>query len=158
MDGLVLDVSKHLDIALKVFNLVENASNQNLKCSFSSFAHLIRWNWLRESSLSELELSITDKNQYNEIKFNIKRTIQDKLENILSPSWSFDCPVCDEPDSFICEMDKVKLNNKIVSLKRGACANCDLVLKQELPILVNVLCEKQLIEINEEILREYGIH
>lgn len=157
MVGLITEISKHLDVALKVFKKVENTDSQNLKYCFSAFAHLIRWNWLRITSMSEMEISASDINHFDHKKYELSVKIKDELEHTLGTTWSFDCPVCDDCDSFICELDDVLLENRVVSLKRGVCANCDLVISNEIPVLLNTLCEEQILTDKDEILREYGI-
>ena len=72
-------------------------------------------------------------------------------------SWHFDYPVCGDPDSFICELDANQLVKGEVSLKRGACVNCSLVIPKNCPFLTDELCAKQLDEARPKILKEYGI-
>jgi hypothetical protein len=157
LDGLIIEISEHLKFALESYEIINRNKSSKLKYCFSSFAHLIRWSGLKCDAMSILEAKVSENSQIDNLKFEIWVSLKEKLENTLSPSWTFNCPVCNEPDSFICGLDAVQLNHKIVTLKRGICANCDLNIPSDASILINMLCKNEIEKEKNEILSEYGI-
>jgi hypothetical protein len=157
LDGLIVEISEHLKFALESYEIINHNKSSNMKYCFSSFAHLIRWAGLKYDAMSILESKVSEIGQIDNMKFEIWLSLKEKLENALSPSWTFNCPVCNEPDSFVCELNDVDLNHKIVSLKRGICANCDLNIPNDASILINMLFKYGKETEKNEILSEYGI-
>ena len=76
---------------------------------------------------------------------------------LLDPSWDFDCPICGQPASFVCELDQEELIKSSIQLKRGVCVNCSLVIPENCPFLADELCIDQLDEAQPKILTEFGI-
>ena len=79
------------------------------------------------------------------------------LELAFGAAWFFDCPICDEIDAFVCELDEGRLNARDVVLQRAACASCGLVVRKNSPFLADTLCGEQIASKRKEILREFGL-
>ena len=155
--GLLPELDHQLDIARKVYLKAKTERGLNLTYCFIAFAHEIRWR-IQPWMMSDWQQEILDSEEDNWAAWEFKRKQKEELTcSVLDPSWHFDCPVCGDPDSFICELDDNQLDNGKVSLKRGACVNCGLVIPKNCPFLADNLCAEQFDEARPKILKEYGI-
>ena len=78
------------------------------------------------------------------------------LEHVFGAAWFFDCPICDDIGTFVCELDEDRLDDRIVALKRAACANCGLVVRN-IPFLADELVSEEIARKRAEILQDFGI-
>ena len=153
--GLLSDLDRHLDISRKVYLKAKDETGLNLTYCFISFAHQIRMG-IQHWSMSDWQLKVLQSEEESgwtawDYKQNQKRKLA------LEPSWDFDCPVCNEPESFVCKLDEDELDKGKISLKRGVCVHCNLIIPKNCPFLADELCEDQLDEARPKILKEYGI-
>lgn len=156
--GLLPDVARHLNIARRVYIKAEKQKELNLSYCFISFAHKIRWS-IQHWMISDWQKNLLHSEEESgsaswEFQEKQKEELSWKTFNI---PWHFDCPVCGDPDTFICELDDNRLDKGEVSLKRGACVNCSLVIPKNSPFLADELCAEQFNEARPKILKQYGI-
>ena len=156
--GLLPDLARHLNVARKVYIKAKEEKELNLTYCFISFAHAIRCgiqHWMMSDWQKDLLHSEEEGGWASwEFQHKHKEELNWKTFDI---SWHFDCPVCGDPDSFICELDDNQLDKGEVSLKRGVCVNCSLVIPDNCPFLADELCAGQFDEATPKILSEYGI-
>lgn len=156
--GLLPDLAHHLNVARKVYIKAKEEKGLDLTYCFISFAHAIRWgiqHWMMSDWQKDL-LHSEEEGGWASWEFQHKQK-EELSWKTFDISWHFDCPVCGDPDSFICELDDTQLDKGKVSLKRGACVNCGLVTPKNCPFLVDELCAEQFDEARPKILKEYGI-
>jgi transcription elongation factor Elf1 len=72
-------------------------------------------------------------------------------------SWEFDCPICGNPTTLICELQDDALEKREIQLNRAVCVSCGLVIPDNCPTLADELCADQLVEARPLILQEYGL-
>jgi transcription elongation factor Elf1 len=82
---------------------------------------------------------------------------KEELEQLFGTPWSFDCPLCDDHQSVVCELDEKELNSLKVVPKRMACTACGFVVRKSHPFLSEVLLQNQIAETRGQILKEYGL-
>ena len=155
-DGLVTEVGDQFAIALDVYERAKDIPGLHFSYCFSAFGHLIRWG-VRQSLMADWENQASVHAEETGGKFERCEKRKDELERVLGAAWVFACPICDDVDTFVCELDEDSLNDRIVSLKRGECANCGLVVPKAGPFLADALCMQQITDKREEILRGFGI-
>lgn len=155
--GLDTGIDHHLRIARKVYKKAEKKRGLNLRYCFIGFAHTIRWG-IQHWMMSDWQKDLLDSNEESAgTSWELQDKQKNELRDIFDVSWDFECPVCGESDSFICEIDGNKLNNREVFLKRGACAHCNFVIPENCPFLADELCAEQLNQAKLRILDDYGI-
>lgn len=156
MDELLREYVEHINAAQKVHALAKNLPSLDMSYCLHSFGHLIRWCFKRSYSAGwEINALV----HAEEIGGKFERTYAEKqeLERLFETPWSFDCPVCDDLDSVVTELDSNLLDKKEVRPIRMACINCGFVVSNSQPYLSQVLLEKQLAESKAKILKEYGV-
>ena len=89
-------------------------------------------------------------------KFESSERCKAKFERTFGASYFFDCPICDDIDTFVCEIDEDQLDGGEVVLKRAACASCGLVVRN-IPFLANSLVGEAIARKRTEILNEFGV-
>ena len=72
--------------------------------------------------------------------------------------WSFDCPICDDYQTVVCEIEANKLELFEVIPLRVACTGCGFVVGDSQPFLSAILLEKQVEAEKPQILMAYGVH
>ena len=155
--GLLPDIDVQLEIATRVYLKARGIKDLNLEYCFYSFAHYIRW-LTQGFMLSDWQQEILFPGELDDRAFDYKHEQKEQLERkTFEIYWEFDCPVCNDPNSFVCEVDSGELEKKIIVLKRGVCVNCGLLIPSNCPFLANELCVDQVEKNRLEILDEYGI-
>lgn len=156
MDGLLMEYVEHINIAQKVHALSKNLPNLDMSYCLHGFGHLIRWCFKHSFSAGwEINALV----HAEDIGGKFERTYAEKqeIERLFDVPWSFDCPVCNDLDSIVTELDASTLNKKVIRPIRMACTNCGFVVSNSQPYLSQVLLEKQVVKSTARILREYGI-
>ncbi len=156
--GLLPDLARHLNVARKVYIKAKEEKEFDLTYCFISFAHNIRWgiqHWMMSDWQNDL---LHSEKGIGRDSWEHQHKKKEELSwKTFDNSWHFDCPVCGEPDSFICELDYIRLVKGEVSLKRGVCVNCSLEIPMNCPFLADELCVEQITEARPKILKDYGI-
>ena len=121
------------------------------------FSQYLQW-CVRDNFLSNWEFDALENGERSFVKFDRIKLDRGKLEREFNASWSsFDCPVCDDIDSTVVELDDEKLDlRKIVPL-RMVCLNCGFIVRSGQPFLSEILLEPQIAENRPLILTEYGL-
>lgn len=155
-DGLIIELGEQLDIALSVYAKTKDTQGFRHSSSFCVFSHLIRWS-IRQSLMPEWENDAARHADEVGTKFDYCEKRKKEIERALQTTWTFDCPVCDEIETFVCELDEEQLDGHVISLKRGVCANCELIIPSGDSFLANALCRDQIEESRVKILLDFGI-
>lgn len=150
------DFGDQLGIALSVYEKAKGMEGLRFSYCFLAFGHLIRWS-ARQSLMADWENDASIHAEEIGAKFEHCHKRKDQLERLLSTSWVFNCPICRDGDTFVCELDENRLENRVVALKRGECANCGFVVRKGYPFLLDALCKDQIHKKRDEILRDFGI-
>jgi hypothetical protein len=79
------------------------------------------------------------------------------LDRIFGAAWFFDCPICNEFEMLVGELDENELEIGKIALKRAACPSCHLIVRSGSLFLADALCQAQFSEEREKILRGFGI-
>jgi len=156
--GLVPDLDRQLDISRKVYLKAKAETGLNLTYCFIAFAHQIRWGiqrWMMSDSQQNV-LDSESESGWGSWKFQHKQKEELSWRG-LHATWRFDCPVCGNSKSFLCELDNEELHKGEVALKRGVCVKCNLVIPENCPFLADELCADQLYEEWPKILKELGL-
>lgn len=156
MDGLLMEYAEHIKAAQKVLALAKGEPNLDKSYCLNSFSHLIRWCFKRNFSAGwEIDVLIHSE----EIGGKFEKTYAERqdLERLFDAPYSFDCPVCDEIQSVVAEIDSAALDLPEVRPIRMACTSCGFVVSKFQPYLAQVLLEQQVSESRVVILKEYGI-
>ena len=157
--GLLPEYSEQLHVATRAHSLAKGMSGLDLTYCLNGFGHLIRWCFKRNSS-SAWEIAALTKS--DEIGGKYLKTEEEKknLEHLFeekNASWSFDCPICDDHETVVCEIDANKLESLEVAPLRMACTSCVFVVGDSQPFLSEFLLEQQLADAKPRILKEFGI-
>ncbi len=156
LDDIAVEFGRQLRIALDVYQQAKDIPDLKLSYCFLGFGHLIRWR-LRQSLMGNWEIDASEHWEEIGAKFDASAKMKRELELMIGAAWSFDCPVCDEIDTFVCEIDEDRLDDRVVSLRRGMCASCGFVVPRNCPFLVDALCREQIPQKRDKILRDAGI-
>lgn len=155
-NGLEVELGEQFGIVFDVFTKAKGISNLHFTYCFLAFGHLIHWS-VRQSAMSDWEnMSSIHADEIGE-KFDHCEKQKRELERVLGTTWVFDCPICNDIDTFVCGIDRDLLDDHVVSLTRGVCPSCGLVVPKGYPFLVDALCKKQIDKKCNEILRDFGV-
>jgi hypothetical protein len=157
LDGLVVEYGQQLGIALGVYQQAKGIPDLRFTYCLSAFGHLLRWS-IRQSLMAHWEVDASA--HAFETCANLEACQRQKreLEFAFGTAWVFDCPICDDGvDTFVCELDEARLGEGAITLKRAACANCGLEVRQNSPFLADALCRDQVAAKRDAILRDFGI-
>lgn len=155
LSGLVVEFGEQLRIALEVYQKTKDIPDIRYSFCFSAFAHLIRWS-VRQSLMADWENDASVRADEIGAKFKSCERQKNALERIFGAAWFFDCPICDDIGTFVCELDADRLDDRAVVLKRAACASCGLVVPN-IPFLADALVGEEVARKRTEILRDFGI-
>ncbi|MFA7257309.1 MAG: hypothetical protein WC047_07035 [Kiritimatiellales bacterium] len=155
-DGLIIEFGEQLDIALSVYTKAKETPGFLPSNCFSAFGHLIRWS-VRQSLMPVWENEVAIHADEVGAKFNYCGKRKQEIEYALNTTWTFNCPVCDEIETFVCELDEEQLDGHVISLKMGVCVNCELIIPAGNSFLANALCRDQIEESRAKILLDFGI-
>jgi len=156
MDSLWVELGEQLGITLDVYAKAKDVTGLNLTHCFLAFRHLLRWS-ARQSLMSGCENDASVHAEKIGAKFHHCEKEKYELELTLGTTWAFDCPVCRASQTFVCELNTDFLDEHVISLKRGSCPSCELVVPNGCPFLVDALCQDQITEEQGKILRDFGI-
>lgn len=139
--GLITEIAEQLSIALEVYQKTKDVTGLYFPYCFQAFGHLIRWG-TRQTSVWENKVS---KNAEEcGIKYDHCMKLTEELDQDFGESVHLHCPICGDFESFICEVDQEHQDDQGISLIRGLCVNCNLVIKRESPFLIDTLCKKEI--------------
>jgi hypothetical protein len=156
VDNLMVEFGEQLRISLDVYQMARNIQGLSLGYCFSAFGHLIQWS-AGQSQLAGWEYDAFTYADNTGEKYESCSRQRGELERIFDAAWFFDCPICDEVEMLVCELDEISLDVGKVALKRAACPSCRLIVRENSPFLSDALCQTQLAKEQGTILREFGI-
>ena len=151
--GLLPDLGEQLEVARNVYLKARSDPGLKLTYCFMAFAHKIRWgiqHWMMSDWQKEV-LNSDEESGWRGPDFQHKQKEEIKWK-IFSTPWEFNCPICGDYNTFVCELDDQKLDNGIIRMNRGICVSCGLVIPHGCPYLVDELCKDKLEEVRPKIL------
>ena len=154
--GLLPDYAEQLDVATRVLARAKGLPGVDLSYCLNGFGHLVRWCFKPTiSSIWEMD-ALTNSDETGWAFERIEKE-KDALERLFDAYWSFDCPICEEIETVVCELDANMLESLRVVPLRMACTRCNFVVRESQPYLSEVLLERQVVGAQTRILREFGI-
>ena len=115
---------------------------------------------LQNSFLSSTMLKAMDRESFRSAVWETMDEKKDRFVHRHGASWDFSCPVCEEFESVLCELDEEDLlDNGVIRAIRLHCTHCDFsvgdfskgaVLQPYQPILCNVLLHDQIQDLKKE--------
>lgn len=155
-NGLLPDFAEQLRISMEVYDRVRGENDLHHTYCLRAFGHLVRWH-IKDSLIARWELESAQSADEVGTKFDSCQRQKEKIERLFGCSWSFDCPICFDVETFICEIDENHLDTKEVRLERSVCVNCKLVIPYGCPFLTNALCRDQVEKQRSKILLEFDV-
>ena len=156
MDGLLREYANHIEVGQRVLTRLEQTEMRDVTYCVRPFCERIRW-CFKSSFSSDWEMAALVGAEERGTKFDAVVSAREDLEKQFDyDTWLFDCPICDEDQGIVAEVDFAVLGSEL-TLKRIACAACGFHVKATEPHLGEALFEKQLAIAQPNILHEYGI-
>jgi hypothetical protein len=145
--------ARHLSIAAQVCTRALPLGVDMTYC-IGSFAHLVRW-FLKPNFTGDWEDESLIHGEEIGLNWKLKDREKSKIERLFSMPWTFNCPVCEEFESVVCDL---KAENQQLIPTRMACTNCSYVVRDSQPFISDILLREQLTEeLQHRILKEYGL-
>lgn len=155
-EGLLPEYVELLDAAREVHRRAKILLGHDLSYCLNAFGHLIRWCFKRNFSTAWEISALVHADEIGQ-KFEKGGSEKQELERLFAATWSFDCPICDDLQSVVCELDQTELDSLNVVPKRMLCTACGFVVCESQPFLSEVLLQNQVAEVRGRILKEYGL-
>jgi hypothetical protein len=155
VDALVPPFGVQLKTAIEVFNEQQRMTIGSVE-ALSILGHLTRWSF-RMSWMAPWERQALDASENYDLQFEVTSRLRARAERELAPAWSFDCPVCEGPETLVCRLDDDLLEERRVEVSACYCVECGLRLSQGARQLVNAVCSEMLTSSRDRILSEFGI-
>jgi hypothetical protein len=155
-DGLLQEYAQLLRAAQEVHRRARTSEGHDRSYCLNAFGHLIRWCFKQNFSAS-WESNALEMADARGTKFEAVEREKKHLKAVFGLSWDFDCPICDDCQSAVCELDEAQLDVGNVVPKRMACPNCHFAVRESESFMSEVLLEKQIGSAKEQILTEYGL-
>jgi len=155
-DGLLQEYVELLNVADEVYRRANTLTGCDLSYCLNPFGQLIRWSF-KDNFSTNWEIEALVHADETGLKFDHTYKEKEKLEHMFGASWVFDCPICNEPDLVVCELDESELGASQLVPKRLACIVCGLVVRESHPFLSEVLMRTQIANAKEQILKGYGL-
>jgi hypothetical protein len=152
--GLRPDFFQQLSIATEVYDKAKNIRGLSFTYCFRAFSHLLRWS-VKDSLMSHWEPESAQSADETGLKFALCEKQRGKLEQLFIQCWFFDCPICNDVETFACELDDDQLDIGKVHLQRAVCVSCGLVIPHGCPFLTDAICREQIEEKSPVILRAF---
>jgi hypothetical protein len=142
-DAILQEYVHQLRIGASVFQRAKDISGLDQSYCLKSLVHLIRWN-LKDNFSAGWEVDALINSEEIGISFDLKYKQRQKLEYAFGASWIFDCPLCDDPDAVVCELDEAKLDIGNIIPQRMVCTNCNFTVGKTQPFLSEALLEDEI--------------
>lgn len=157
MEGLLAEYARHIRVGQRVHSLVRGTDHLDVSYCLRALRDTVRWCFKREFS-SHWEISALLKAEDGWGKFEAVRSTRESLEKLFDHNtWLFKCPVCDEHEGAVVELDPAALQRNEVRISRLACVGCGFLVRESEPHLAEVLLEQQLDGVVDDIRREFGL-
>ena len=155
-EGLFVEYSESLNNALGAYSEVKTRQDIDFTECFIVLKRLIRWRF-KHNFMTSWELDAAQADEENGMKYSKCADRKSKIETSAGCFWLFDCPVCDDFDTLVCQLDEDALGQKEVNIMRADCVSCGLVIPESIYSLARITCQKQLKGKKSIILNEYGL-
>jgi len=156
-ETLLKEYSKHIEIAQAVLEKATRMNWPDPTYCLDSFSHGLRLafkqnfsaNW--ENRAFELADTVG-------ARFEAMNARKEALESYFKTPWTCNCPVCDDVDCVIADLDADKFDDHQIVAKGMECTNCGFSATDKThPFLSHALLEPQLSRFSSQILREHGV-
>jgi hypothetical protein len=171
IDGMVAPYSDNIRFAQKAYSELRKAGADKTHCA-DALVHLLQLT-LQNSFLTNTMIEAMSRDNFESAVWETMHKRKESFIHRHGTSWDkphFDCPVCEHPESILCELDEEYLfDDGIISPKRLLCSHCDFsvgdfskeaVLQAYEPILCKILLQKQIQNMKKEeiisFLSEFG--
>jgi hypothetical protein len=155
LDGLLVEYGQQLGIALRVYEEARSQPDLQFSRCFAAFRHLVRWG-SRKWFMTPFENEAAEGGYETFANFDLCEKRKTRLEHVFGAAFFLDCPICDEIECLVCQIDEDRLEQREVIITRAVCANCDLRIA-EVPFLANAVVQDQLAKKRTAILKDFGI-
>jgi hypothetical protein len=155
-DALLQEYVELLDVAVRVCNRAKAFPAADISYCLNPFGHLIR-RCFNDSFSTNWELDALVEADQTGLKFERMHKEKGRLELAFGASWTFDCLVCNEVESVVCELDESELKLRNIVPKRMACTGCGFAVRKADAFLSEALVEDQIAKSRLDILKEYGL-
>jgi hypothetical protein len=155
LGALRTEFGVHLQFALTTQHRTGDRHACTPTLCLSALAHLVRWT-MRESLMADWEYDASRDAQETTVQIEHCIRERQRMEREFGTAEAFDCPVCDNPDAFVCELDEELLCAGQIVLRQGQCVNCRFTIPPRGALLLEVLCEEQVGARRSEILDAFG--
>lgn len=155
-DSLLPEYVQQLRIGTEVYLRAKGVTELDRSYCLKGLGHLIRWS-LKDSFSADWEIQELVKAEEGGMGVAFKYKQRQQLEHLFSPSWVFDCPLCDEPEAVVCQLDEGALDSRNIIPTRLACTNCGLVVEKAERYLSEALLKEVVSKEQQAILKQYGL-
>lgn len=155
-EGLLPEIAGQLRIARRAFAERERGAEVDATRFLLLMASLIRVRV--QQALTSVAADATAE-RASEIGMAFEHVTERRavLEGSVENPWPFDCPVCDEVEVFVGDLDGDALDERRVVIRRGYCASCGLTVLERSAALINMALAEALTNQRDAIFGEFGI-
>jgi transcription elongation factor Elf1 len=159
-EDLQRDLADHLKIAERVCTQAAPLDIDMTYC-IGSFAHLVR-RFFQPTFMSDWEWLALNQDEEPWVFWELRQKAKENLEHSFNMPWTFNCPVCSNSKSVVCDLDfetecgdDTERQQKITP-KQMRCVCCGYVVGKEEPFISEIILHDQLtLDVTKEILNEY---
>ena len=162
INGLIEEFGTHLGVAKTVYQRrcasanIDDINGGDFTYCFRSFGHLMKER-IRLAETPEWIHEAVNHADGTGMRWEVLRKIKDSSERAFNCGYSFDCPVCDEFDSTIADLDPADLERGIVRPTRLVCVDCEFIVAPEHEFLAEELLRSQATTKREAILKDFAV-
>lgn len=155
-NALPPEFEQQFRVGAEVYIRAKGAADLDRSYCLNGLGHLVMWS-LRDRFSADWQIKALVRAEEVGTEFQLKYKERQRLEHVFSPSWIFDCPLCGEPESVVCQLDEGALRSGDVIPEQLACINCCLVVKKTELHLSEELLRNGASNEKQAILKEYGL-
>jgi transcription elongation factor Elf1 len=155
-DSLLQDFLELLEIAEAVHKRAKLLPDCDVSYCLNPFGHLVRLSF-KESFSADWELDVLSTAEQTGEKWEKSHKMKQHLEYKFNAPWIFNCPVCKEVESVVCELDINELELRNVIPNKMICTACQFVARESHHFISKALLKNQADDACIQIFEEYGI-
>jgi hypothetical protein len=155
-------LADHLKIAERVCTQAAPL-DIDMTYSIGSFAHLVRL-VSQPTFMSDWEWLALNQDEEPWVFWELRQKAKENLESLFNNPWTFDCPVCRNSESVVCDLDfetacgdDTERQQKITPTQMR-CVYCGYLIGKDEPFISEIILHDQLtLGVTKEILKEYHV-
>jgi hypothetical protein len=155
-DALLQEYAELLDMANRVCIRAKALPVSDLSYCLNPFGHMIRW-CFKDNFSTHWEIGALVRADEIGLKFEDIHKEKERLERLFGASWTFNCGICNDVESVVCELDESELDSLKIVPKRMACTACGFAVRETHAFLSEALLQDQIEKSRSDILSEYGL-